>query len=532
MTQAPSEKGFFVQYPNILISGCPDLNRDDKWVLLSLMQDFRIEAPFYLTYREIEGISGVPLSLLSSYTNKKTGVFREGCMDRIARVTGYLSFSRQREIDKAGKPFGNAKLCITIHYSKIWQDNKAYCETRVSNPVSYANKLGLYDKPVSYANKFEEEPVSITNDLVSHANEPVRTENKPVPYANDSVSHANRLTHMNKPVEASETPPIDSNKIDRDIHRRKREERVVPPQSPSPDTSLHSSPDRSFSSETQGEVNLPPASVKGESLSIDSGGNDAATSVAASDTSNLANDTQPSTGSGDSGCVPTEELTEVTQANLPIVAQTDTTMLDEQQSSSDTQGYTNSSGCEEAHDKDAVIDREMILTWAKTLMQEEIDPLTKQRRFALGRAKSQKEAVEKLTGVVASMDDLRCLYTRVRARFDGIIYLKNLANDDVIEEWQQAVESKNGHDQTMDRVRAEEFARSLLGVYPPELLGIDRSYPGQDKIWSTCIQYAPDRWLYFENPEHYAEPSAWERECIEEAIAYGKQFVQPLEAAV
>ena len=417
--QKPKEdKGYFVQFPDILISGTPDLTRDDKWVLLSLMKNYRAEEPFYLTYREIESISGVPLSLLSSYKNKKTGIEREGCMSRIKRVTGYISVDTQREIDKDGKPFGNAKLCITIHYSKIWQDNKVYCETRSLKPVSYANKLGLYDKPVSYANKFETEPVSIANDLVSHANGPVRTGNR-------LVSHANELPLISPHVEPSEIPPIDSNKIDIDI-QRKREEDESP--GSSPPTALSSSfvSDISFSKDTpdppQGSVTSPPASVKGVSLS------------AGSDTLNLA------TSGG------------VSLTDLLIVEQTGMTALDAQNNTPDAQGYMNppnpgAEGCVSeppdsvalspiVHDavvQNGIVTQEILLGWLQALEREELQDGKK--LFALGRAEKRQESMEKLVPLIASMDDLRGIYGAARGIYDGIVYLSNLVNLRVIAAW-------------------------------------------------------------------------------------------------
>jgi len=428
MTQT-SEKGYFVQYPHLLISGRTDLTRDDRWLLLALMQDHRCETPFYLTFREIESISGIPLSLLSSYTNKTTDIKREGCMERVARVTGYITYTTEREIGKNGKPKGNKKLCITIHYSKIWQDNKPYSDERVPNPVSYANKPGLYDKPVSYANKIEVKPVRNDGSPVSHADSPVSTANDLVSHVNTSVSHANMLDPVTQLAEPVDDPSKDNKDINLDIKEKKGES-----ESPgsSPPTALSSSfvSDISFSKDTpdplpgppQGGITSPPASVKGVSLS------------AGSDTLNLA------TSGG------------VSLTDLLIVEQTGVTALDAQNDTPDAQGYMNppdtaAEGCvSEPPDSDAlspivqqgvvqngIVTQEILLGWLQALEREELQDGKK--LFALGRAEKRQESMEKLMPLIASMDDLRGIYRAARGIYDGIIYLSNLVNLRVIAAW-------------------------------------------------------------------------------------------------
>lgn len=62
--QRQEGKGQFVQFPVHLIYGIPDLSRDDKWVLLSIMGRYWGSGPHRLSYREIAALSGVPISLL------------------------------------------------------------------------------------------------------------------------------------------------------------------------------------------------------------------------------------------------------------------------------------------------------------------------------------------------------------------------------------------------------------------------------------------------------------------------------------
>jgi hypothetical protein len=172
MSQTATEKGRFVQFPLHLIYGCENLTRDDKWVILAIMGECWTEGPYRLSYREISGLSGVPISLLSSYNDKKTGIRREGVMDRIERVTGYIHVNSGKDLSANGKPRGNTQSYITIDYARIWKENVAYCETK-----KQVNNVPQDYQPVSYANR-----------CVSPANAPVLYANKPVSYANKPVS--------------------------------------------------------------------------------------------------------------------------------------------------------------------------------------------------------------------------------------------------------------------------------------------------------------------------------------------------------
>src|SRR5579884_88723 len=175
--QRQEGKGQFVQFPVHLIYGIPDLSRDDKWVLLSIMGRYWGSGPHRLSYREIAALSGVPISLLSSFIDKKAGKPHEGILERIVRVTGYLRLELRKAINPlTGQPCKQAQTYISIDYARIWQDNLAYCEKRKS--VAYTNTS--YDESVPYVNS----SVSYTNATV--------------PTTNGSVS-----------VSRSEMPPID-----------------------------------------------------------------------------------------------------------------------------------------------------------------------------------------------------------------------------------------------------------------------------------------------------------------------------------
>ena len=133
---------------------------------------------------------------------------------------------------------------------------------------------------------------------------------------------------------------------------------------------------------------------------------------------------------------------------------------------------------------------------------------------------------------VHSINDLKDLYTYAKEHIYGenkTVFLGNLARN--VEGWIKSRDiaserHENALNATMDKGQAEAFALSLLSTFPAELLAIDQSYPNDDQIWSTCIQYAPEEWVYFENEEHYNNPSEWERARIEQAQAWGRALLQ------
>jgi len=133
---------------------------------------------------------------------------------------------------------------------------------------------------------------------------------------------------------------------------------------------------------------------------------------------------------------------------------------------------------------------------------------------------------------VHSLHELKSLHAYAEKHIYGenkTVFLGNLARN--VQGWIKSRDivserHENALNATMDKGQAEAFARSLLSAFPAEMLGIDQTYPGQDEIWSTCLQYAPEEWLYFAGPEHYNNPSAWERARIEQAREYGQSLVE------
>lgn len=206
MTQAPrpqQDRGSFVQFPAYLIYECPELNRDDKWTLLAIMGTCWTSGPHRLSYRDIHALSGVPISLLSSFDDKK-GVHHEGIMERLARLD-WVTIVIGKEVNPStGKLKGNAQTYIYINYERIWQENIAYCQRRKQSTEPYAVDDSEY-QPVSHTNKVvsnTNKVVSNTNTLIEH--EPVQNENTPVLNVNEPVSYTNRsVSYVNEPVSVS-----------------------------------------------------------------------------------------------------------------------------------------------------------------------------------------------------------------------------------------------------------------------------------------------------------------------------------------
>lgn len=213
-----SERGNFVQYPCQLIYNCSNLNRDDRWALLSIMGVCWTEEFYKLSYRDVSKLSGIPLSMLSSITGKDGRPDKEGIMDRLKRLE-YIYCALGKELNSAtGKPRGNAQTYIKVNYTKIWAESILYKITPYSpqkdfEPVSYTNRLT--EKP--------DQPVSYTNAPVLHANTSVPNTNRPVSYTNApvhdlSVNRPPYITYTNidnldktdkDTFVASATPPSD-----------------------------------------------------------------------------------------------------------------------------------------------------------------------------------------------------------------------------------------------------------------------------------------------------------------------------------
>jgi len=183
-----TDKGQFVQFPIHLIYGCPDLNRDDKWVLLAIMGRCWSEGPQRLSYRDIAAISGVPLSLISSFKDK-SGKAHEGIVDRLVRLN-FLRIIIGKEVNPStGSVKGQAQSYVYVNYAYIWQMNVAYCNSRKA--VQEEFKVTENDfASVSHTNTSNTESVSYTNASVPIENTPVSNANASVSHTNKSVSSA------------------------------------------------------------------------------------------------------------------------------------------------------------------------------------------------------------------------------------------------------------------------------------------------------------------------------------------------------
>lgn len=153
------DKGRFVQYQHYLIYGCPELSRDDKWVLLAIMGKCWQDGFHALSYRTIAKLAQISFSTLSS-TEKKG----EGIIDRLVRFR-FIQVKLDKEIDPlTGEKCGNAKTYIRVNYAYLWQLNTAYCSNSKDEPVRTENE------PVRQENRF----VRTENGSVRQENEPVR----------------------------------------------------------------------------------------------------------------------------------------------------------------------------------------------------------------------------------------------------------------------------------------------------------------------------------------------------------------------
>ncbi len=194
MTQ--TNKGQFVQYPLHLIYERKDLNRDDKWVLISMMGSCWSEGWHRLSYREISALSEVPITLLTSYKDK-TGRQHEGILDRLARL-GDISIDRCKEVNPmTGKPKGQPQTYIRINYQSLWQQNIEYCTKKPATSEPYKVNEGEYQS-VSNANT----SVSITNTLVSNTNAGVSNANESV-----CVSPSEVTTYITDNIDTTDKNP-------------------------------------------------------------------------------------------------------------------------------------------------------------------------------------------------------------------------------------------------------------------------------------------------------------------------------------
>lgn len=166
-----------------------------------------------------------------------------------------------------------------------------------------------------------------------------------------------------------------------------------------------------------------------------------------------------------------------------------------------------------------------LLAW---ITEQQYEPSITQQTYA-----KIKEQVEAIVPFIKTPNDLKHLCAFCVPKIPGedkTVYLGNMVK--WVKAWTKT-EAKldnaqnpqeNAFFETMNKGQAEAFAMSLLSTFPAELLGIDQPYGATRDIWTTCVQYAEGEWLPFSSPEHYRNPSAWERERLAEAMKYGQAF--------
>lgn len=135
---------------------------------------------------------------------------------------------------------------------------------------------------------------------------------------------------------------------------------------------------------------------------------------------------------------------------------------------------------------------------------------------------------KKLTPYVHSLDDLRKLLLFTEGKITGndkTAYLGNVVG--WVEKWAKTHQTEGGPSESqkkgtleeMDYDGAVQFAQSLIGTYPIELLGTIKTVFG---TWIASIRFGPGDYdiICFNGPEHYNDPNPFEHECCLMAIAY------------
>ncbi len=191
----------FLQCPNVLLYGRPDLAIQDKWSLISLMglcwDRYRVgrtlkelEGPYKLSLREISSITGVKHTALRRKEGKEP---RDGVLDRLQAV-GYVTAVDGKPIDQVTGKEGRAQTYLYIHLEKIWIENSIFTkdgrlpENRL---VSEASFKVVDDDTVNVVNS-PESPVivNVVNSTVSYVNSDVNQDNSHVNVVNHTVNGA------------------------------------------------------------------------------------------------------------------------------------------------------------------------------------------------------------------------------------------------------------------------------------------------------------------------------------------------------
>jgi hypothetical protein len=121
------KRKYFSLIPNFILYGLPHLPLQDRWTLLTLVGCCPDNGPYKLSTREIAAITGVKHNTLRSMEGKTP---REGILERLQRVTGYITLVEGKPINLVTRITGRAQTYIYIHHEKIWRDNSAFFEAQ------------------------------------------------------------------------------------------------------------------------------------------------------------------------------------------------------------------------------------------------------------------------------------------------------------------------------------------------------------------------------------------------------------------
>lgn len=213
----------FLQCPNVLLYGRPDLAIQDKWSLAALMglcwDRYKVgrtlkelEGPYKLSLREISSITGVKHSALRRTEGKAP---RDGVLDRLQAV-GYVTVVDGKPIDPVTGKEGRTQTYLYIHLEKIWIENSVFSnEGRLpqNKMVSETSFKVIDNVTVNVVNSPETgEIVNVVNSTVSYVNSDVNPVDSDVNVVNHTVHGAssNSAQYVNtlNTKEDKETPAI------------------------------------------------------------------------------------------------------------------------------------------------------------------------------------------------------------------------------------------------------------------------------------------------------------------------------------
>lgn len=191
----------FLQCPNVLLYGRPDLAIQDKWSLVALMglcwDRYKagrtlkeLEGPYKLSLREIASLTGVKHTALRRKEGKEP---RDGVLDRLQAV-GYVTAVDGKPIDPVTGKEGRAQTYLYIHLEKIWIENSVFSsEGRLpqNKLVSETSFKVVGDDTVNVVNSPETAAnVNVVNSTVVYVNSDVNQDNSDVNVVNHTVNGA------------------------------------------------------------------------------------------------------------------------------------------------------------------------------------------------------------------------------------------------------------------------------------------------------------------------------------------------------